>query len=161
MDYLIDTNPGMVWLRQRFSVHLPTAGGDHIVVRFDLKSCGDNGYRFDTDKVHAHFEHLILADPFISFREYLSVAATIADVLNQRMDNTKEEVLEQVRMSYLILGALASHNMSAAYLLTNRLGYSLLTYDPLASEVWSDWVGMVYEAIKANNDMGFDLDVVM
>ena len=161
MDYLADTNPSLVWLRQRFAIHLPTASGEHIVVRFDLKSCGDEGFKFDTDKVCAHFEHMILADPTTQLGEYLSVAATIADVLNQMMDRVKEEVLWQFRMSYLILDALASHNMSATYLLTNRLGYSLLAYDPLASQVWSDWVGMVYETIKADNEPGFGLDVVI
>lgn len=161
MDYLTDTNPGMVWLRQRFAVDLPTASGEHIVVRFDLKSCGDKGYRFDTDKVCAHFEHLILADPTTQLGEYLSVAATIADVLNQKMDATKDEILEQIRTSYLILGALSDHNMSAAYLLTNRLGYSLLQYEPLASDIWTDWIGMVYEIIKADNEPGFGLDVVI
>lgn len=161
LEFLQDTNPATIWLRERFSTSLRLVGGKLIVVRFYLYECAPDGFKWDADKVITHCTPEFLVDIEDNFGEYLSLASTVADVLNERMQLQTDVILAQVKMSFAILDALSADDYKDAHMLTGELGKSLLLYDPRASDVWSGWFELVFQTIDSHNKPGFGPDVVI
>ena len=136
---LRETNPAKVWLREKFEVSLRLVQGQLIVVRFDLAS---NEFKWDTDKVIAHIGPTFLA-------ETTSIASTIAHVLNEKMEMEAMEILQQIKMSFLILDALSIRDYKTTCLLIDRLVNRLKPYDPRAYDVWRPWIGDVVDIVNA------------
>lgn len=161
LKHLEDTNPSRIWLREKFQTSLRLVSGDTIVIRFHLTECIPGGFRWDAEKVVAHFDPSILADKETEYGEYLSIVATIAGVLNEKMMLEAEEVMSQVKMSFAILDALKVSDRDGAYLLTASLGVKLLAYDPRASTVWSNWLEFIFRYLGSDNMPEYGLDVVV
>lgn len=151
-DFLRKTNPAEIWLGEKFQTELRLANGKLIVLRFDLQSASDNGYRFDTEKVVEQFGDSILACQETNYGEYLNVAATIADVLNTRMTILAQRVLGHSRMSLFLLDALDLSAWSTARQILCRLAESLDDLDhPRAEQIWGKWVQQVVQYVDSQD----------
>lgn len=148
LQQLRDSNPAKKWLYERFQTSLRLASGQHIVVRFDLGSCGPRGFRFDAEEIVKRYDSGILVDKEADYGEYLNVAATIAATLNERIQLEVDTVLGHIRMSFDILDALSCKNYSAANLLVADMALRLLSYNPRANDVWGDWLQAVLNIAK-------------
>lgn len=161
LQQLRNTNPAKVWLHERFQTSLRLASGQYILVRFDLGSCGPQGFRFDADEIVKRYDPGVLADKEADFGEYLSVAATIADTLNQKIQLEADSALGHIRLSFDILDALSCKDYITANLMTGCLAESLLYYNPRAKDVWGDWLQIVLDIAKPSGDKsGFGVDTV-
>ena len=148
MEQLRATNPAETWLAQQFKVQMNAANGGVILVRFDLKSAGLSGYRFDDYSVIEHFGHLILVDKDKDYGEYLNIAGTIAGVLNEQIEEQARIVLQQARESLLILDALDIGDAEIARYLGIKLGESLYYYGTFADRIWGKWLESVADHLK-------------
>lgn len=148
IQYLTNTNPAGKWLQGKFQTSLRLVNGQLIVLRFDVASCGTQGFKWTADKVIAKFDPTTLVDKETDYGEYLSMASTIADVLNQKMQLVANDVLEQVRMSLDVLGALSLGDRLSAYVLAVRLTNRLLIYSPESDRIWSAWIENVIDYAK-------------
>lgn len=152
---LRQSNPAQTWLHERHQTELRLADGKLIVLRFDLESTGQTGYRFDTEKVVNEFGDSILACPETDFGEYLNVASTIADVLNERMDMVARRVFGQVRLSLSLLDALDDDAFGPARLIWEGLVDSLGVYDNTqVFKVWGQWIENVRRYIDTADPPG-------
>lgn len=145
---LRQTNPARLWLREKFQTDLQLASGHHIVVRFDLPSTGVTGYRFDAEAVISLCGEHILADIDKDYGEYLNVASTIADVLNQKVDAEAKRVLGEVRMSLSLLDALDAEDWMGAALILEGLTDSLICHGEHANRIWGSWVNLAVEYVN-------------
>ena len=146
---LRDTNPAGIWLREKFQISLRLVNGRLIVLRFDLASCGTtDGLIWDADKVTKHYGSFILADDLLVTEKHLSIASTIAEVLNEKMELEAEEILRQIKMSFTILDALEADDYVTACDLTTKLIDRLKPYDPRAYNIWRQWVGNVFHVVR-------------
>jgi len=149
IQILRETNPAKIWLREKFQISLRLVNGRLIVIRFDLASCGTtDGLIWDADKVWKHCGDSILADDPLITEKHLSIASTIADVLNEKMEVEAAEILGQIKMSFLILDALETQDYGTACLLINQLIERLKPYDPRAYEMWRRWIGNVFHIVR-------------
>jgi hypothetical protein len=160
IQYLQHANPARIWLREQFQTSLRLVSGRLIVIRFDLASCGREGI-WDADKIMTYFDPTFLVDKEDDYGEYLSIASTVADVLNQRMELEAAEILAQIKISFSILDALRCQFYRTAYAETAHLAQRLLPYDPRASQIWSSWIDTVFEHIKSDNEPGYGLDTLI
>ena len=145
------TNPASKWLREKFWTTLMLANGHQITLWFDLASCGKEGYKWDADKVITRLDPTFLVDKETEFGEYLSLASTVADVLNQRMDIISKDVMGHARESLRILEAISAENKTVAYLKTVALASRLVAYGSIANTIWGDWIAKVAEFTKPQN----------
>ena len=146
---LRDTNPAPLWLRQRFAVNLPLVSGQHIVVRFDLDSTGVTGYRFNEQNVEREFGQLILGDrKNINIEEYLSLCATVADVLNDKVDQVAVDCLRHARESLYLLDALDNKDWEGVKRHGINLGVGLIAYGSHADKVWGNWLESLAEHLN-------------
>lgn len=136
LDHLRDTNPAPIWMGERFQTTLTFANGQMIIVRFDLSTTGKPEALFDAEKVIKHFGDAILADEEKEYGEYLSVAATIADVLNQKMTQVGKEVMGHVAAAHKIISSLGMRDITNAYLDAVFLANQLLVYSPASDTIW-------------------------
>ena len=152
IQLLRNTNPAKIWLREKFETSLRLVNGRLIVLRFDLASCGTtDGLIWDADKVSAQFD--LVDDP--------SIASSIADTLNEKMELEAAEILQQIKMSFLILDALEAEDISMAARGLSDLCDRLESYKPRALKIWSQWIRNVMHVIKSANDPEYGLDTVV
>lgn len=130
-------------------VKLTCPNDQHILVRFDLKSTGEEGYRFKPWDVIAQFGHVILVDPVDDPEQYIDVATSIGEKLNAEMDETARTALWQARESLLILDALDAGRKDIAKQAGIRLGESLLYFGTFADRIWGDWLESVGDHLKS------------
>lgn len=163
LQQLRDSNPAKTWLYERFQTSLRLATGQHIVVRFDLGSCGPKGFRFDADEIVKRYDPGILVDKEADFGEYLNVAATIAATLNEKIQLEVDTVLAHIRTSFDVLDALSCKDRASANLLMTDLALSLLPYNPRAKEIWMDWLDKAshYADTISGSEPGFGVDTLM
>ena len=170
LQHLRDTNPGPnVWLRDKFQTSLCLVNGHHIVIRFDLASCGTEGYIFDVDKVALLYGHVILdADERERVKtlqeqqlDYEHVCGAIADTLNEKMQIVANGALGHIRTSFDILDALSLPDYRTAGQLIRQLAIDLDEYNPQAKKVWSLWITKVCGIIASGTLPGFDVDFLM
>jgi len=147
-NLLRTTNPAETWLAQRFMVKLTCPKDQHILVRFDLKSTGEEGYRFKPWDVIARFGHVILVDPLEDSEQYIDVATSIGEKLNAEMDRTAQLALVHARQSLLILDALDAGDVSLAKRTGISLGESLLYFGAFADRIWGNWLESVADHLK-------------
>lgn len=148
LQHIRDSNPASKWLGEKFQANLTLANGHLAILRFDLSSAGKPSCQFDTDKVMKHYGDAILVDPETDFGEYLNVASTIADVLNQKMAEVGQDVMGHVRSAHEIVAALSVDNKTDAYLDAIFLAKRLMTYGTSADVTWGVWLQNVIEYAK-------------
>lgn len=148
LQNLEDTNPSAEWLRQQFQAKLDLIGGKQIVIRFDMYIQAD---MFDAEKVIEECGDSILADIEKDYGEFLSVASTIATVLNQKMNIVASAVIDQCALSREIVFALVQEDYRKAAVLADNLIVSLLIFEPQASKVWTEWIDKVYIFIDSRD----------
>lgn len=156
LQNLEDTNPALMWLDCKYRVDLRLTNGQLIVVRFDRHTPRNF---FNAEKIIKHYGNAIVANKETDYGEYLSVASTIADVLNQKMQIVMREVESHAGMSYLILDTLASKDKKQARQCAILLTELLLGYDPEASSVWGNWLKSVRIALGRPNEPKISLVV--
>jgi hypothetical protein len=163
LPLLRETNPAKIWLREKFQTSLSLVNEQHIVIRFDLASCGSLGFIFDTDKVMKFYGDVVLADKGIpmSYEEHTSICSAIADTLNDKMQLVANDVLGHIRMSFDVLDALSGNDDVIAYQTLGQLATDLMTYNPQATKLWSPWCNKVCDMIEARNEPGFDVEFLM
>ncbi len=162
ISYLRDTNPAGIWLREKFQISLRLVNGRLIVLRFDLPSCCiTDGFIWDADKVTKHFADSILVDDVVTVEKYLSTASVIADTLNEKMELEAEEILGQIKMSFLILDALETYDWLTASKKLSDLCDRLESYKPRAHEVWAQWIRNILHIIRSANKPEDGLDTVI
>lgn len=161
VHFLEDTNPAPVWLQEKFKTVLQLANGHIVVVKFNVTSCDSEGYNFDTEAVLSHFGNAILADKETAYGDYLSIASTIAHVLNTRMVEIAEEVISHVDLSLKILARISSQNYAEAYLLTVKLSKRLLAFGDHADNIWASWLWKVVQTLKSEGGMEFGVNVAI
>ena len=152
LQNLTDTNPRKRWLGESFKVKLDLIGGRSIVINFDMHTDAD---MFDTERVIKEFGDSILADIEKEYGEFLSVASTIATVLNNKMQIIADEVVRHYSTSDRILQALEHEDYYNAAQLLDELVVSLIIFEPQASAIWTEWVYKVYTFIDTQNSLGF------
>ena len=169
LQHLRDANPGPnVWLRDKFQTSLRLVNGHHIVVRFDLASCGTEGYMFDAGKVALLYGDLILGDNQDLLEDSLAISiryehtcGAIADTLNEKMQLVANGVLGHIRTSFDILDALSLPDYRTAGQLVNQLAIALDDYNPQGKKVWSPWIVKVCGIIASGTLPGFGVDSLM
>jgi len=145
-----DTNPAQIWLAERFAVNLPLVSGRLIVVRFDLNSSGEDGYRFNEQNVERQFGQMILGDrKDIHLEDYLSTCDSIAHVLNERIDAVALDCLGHARQSLILLDALDNGDRYGAKSTGIVLGTKLLDYGTHADRIWGNWLESVAEHLNS------------
>lgn len=153
LQKLIDTNPGHAWMQEKFKFELEMASGKTIRVSFDM-NC--HSYLFDAEKVIDQFGDGILADIEKDYGEYLSIASTIANVLNTRMEDIALEICSHRKAANLILAALSTKDYQDALEGVTLLCNSLKLYNPRAIEVWGTWLLGLIKYIESLNLPGSD-----
>jgi len=151
---LRETNPAEKWLEERFKVQINAANGGVIQVRFDLKSSGDKGFRFNEERVIEHFGHMILADKETDYGEYLNVASIIAGMLNEQIDAQAEAALKHARISLLLLDALDAGRPDLARGLMLDLLAELDYFGTHADKVWAVWTNLVVDHLNMEKPLG-------
>jgi len=146
---LRETNPAEKWLGERFQIQMNAANGGVILVRFDLKSSGDKGFRFNAEKVMEHFGHMILADPATDYGEHLNVASTIACMLNEQIDTQAVMVLGHARRSLSLLDALDAGRWDIARRLAQALVCDLGHFETHADRIWGIWLCLVADYLNS------------
>jgi len=137
LQKLIDTNPAHAWMREKFKFELEMASGKTIRISFDM-NCYD--YYFDAEKVIDQFGDGILADIEEDYGEYLSIASTIANVLNRKMESIAADVSTHYQASGMILESLLAEDYDQALVGVELLCNSLKLYNPRAIEIWGAWI---------------------
>lgn len=147
---------------EKFQTTLTCSNGQTMIVRFDLSTTGKPEGLFDTEKVIKHFRDAILADEEKEYGEFLSIAATIADVLNEKMSQVGSEVMAHVAAANRIISYLGMRNMTNAYLGAVQLAQDLQVYSPASDQVWAIWLREVVtyaEGEIGGNSVGFGENV--
>lgn len=140
LSHLRDTNPALIWLEERFKTTLSLANGQTIIVRFDISTTGKPTSFFDAEKVIKHFGDAILADEEKEYGEYLSVASTIADVLNQKMSQVGAEIAAHVALAHEVITSIGNRDMTNACLVALHLTNALKEYSPTSDTIWAIWL---------------------
>lgn len=148
LQNLKDTNPCDIWLAEKFAGTLDLVNGRSIVIKFNIDK---NINIFNTEKVIKEFGDGILADIENEYGEFLSVAATMATTLNDKISIITNEVIWQSETSCAILRALEREDYYHAAQSLEELVTSLLIFESKAEPIWTRWVDNVCQFIKAQD----------
>ncbi len=150
-DFLRQTNPAEKWLAERFQTELRLVNGRLIVVRFDLPSSGQEGFRFDKISVFDQFQDLILGDrKDMLMRECSPICDSIAACLNQQIDNVAQRALRHALTSLSVLDALDLNMPAQAGERLSNLEAELEEF-PNAEKLWGLWLQIARIAVDAAN----------
>ena len=148
-EFLRQTNPAEKWLAERFQTELRLVNGRLIVVRFDLPSSGQEGFRFNQEQVSTQFHDLIMYDrENMLGGDYAAICDSVAAYLNQQIDIVAQRALKHALLSLSVLDALDLNMPAQAGERLSNLGMELVEF-PNSEKLWGPWLQIARIAVDA------------
>ena len=150
LNQITQTLPSLSWMKSNFSVVFIASNGEEIKVSFPLNPAPR---MYDAALVIEKMPQAILADIDEDFGEYLSVASTVANMINDKMKVLIKEVVEHNRCASKVIAALNENKLNKASLLVDRMIDDLQQYEPTAGDVWAEWLALTLDYIESRVGM--------
>lgn len=150
LNQIKDSDPSLLWIRSNFSVSFVMSNGQEMKLDFSINPAPR---MYDAATIIADMPEAILVDIDKDFGEYLSVASTVANMINDKMKVVIKEVVEHCRCAFKIRCALRDDKLDKASLLVDWLIDQLQLHEPLAGDVWAQWLADVLDYIEVRVGM--------
>lgn len=161
LEFLTESNPSRVWVKERWTNYINLANDQRIIVRADLTSMHKEGFLFTRSLVDEKFGEAIMAGRIIGTEQYDFNCDEIAQTLNDNMRNTAVDILGHISLSYEVLDAIKADDKPKAQSALKALGYRLVKYEPRAGKVWADWMRIMMKWLKGPNTPGSSVNFLI
>ena len=150
LNKLKSSAPTLLWMRSNFTIVSRLSNGEEVELSFTLNPTPPT---YDAAKVIECIPQAILADIDEDFGEYLSIASTVANTINDKIKIVVKEVVEHCRCANKIINTLHNDELDKASLLVDCLIDLLIPYDPLAGDLWAQWLADTLDYIESRVGM--------